>query len=102
MSTVSSLTQPPRRTVSFVTLDAVQFVPLNCMHSGFDHLDSLLLETLGPIVLFVVSLVLVLVHRVLKRNAGKGAPLHYLYSYAIQLLFLVLPTISRRIGQSLQ
>ena len=53
-------------------------------------------------VLFVLALLAVLGHRVCNRNAGKGANLHNLYSYAIQALFLILPTISRRICQSLQ
>jgi hypothetical protein len=89
--------------VSFLALDAVQFVPFNCIYDdGFDHFDNLLLETLAPIAIFVLAHVLVAFYRIRMRNASQGTNYHTLYSYAIAMLFLVLPTISRRIGQSLQ
>ena len=55
-----------------------------------------------PIGAFVVAVLCTQSYRAAKKTAGSGANMHKLFSYAIQVIFLVLPTISRRIGQSLQ
>lgn len=40
---------------SFITLDAIQFVPFNCVYTeGFDMFDNLLLETLTPISFYLI------------------------------------------------
>eukprot|EP00620_Florenciella_sp_RCC1587_P020908 CAMPEP_0182579332 /NCGR_PEP_ID=MMETSP1324-20130603/43891_1 /TAXON_ID=236786 /ORGANISM="Florenciella sp., Strain RCC1587" /LENGTH=102 /DNA_ID=CAMNT_0024795417 /DNA_START=67 /DNA_END=372 /DNA_ORIENTATION=+ len=69
---------------------------------------------MAPILLFITAVVATVSSRKVKRYsrgqaAGKAAgkvassiDLHLLYSHAAQAIFLVLPTISRRIGQSLQ
>ena len=95
---------------SFITLDAIQFVPFNCMYKeGFDMFDNLLLETITPIGFYLASYVLfIIVRRVFAtasakfRKVSSERSMHILYAYAIQVLFLFLPTISRRIGQALQ
>ena len=68
-----------------------------------------LTRTLTPIGFYLVSYVLfIIMRRVFAtastklRRAGSAKNMHLLYAYAIQVLFLFLPTISRRIGQTLQ
>ena len=42
--------------MSFMALDVVQFVPVNCLYDKtFDHFDGLLLETLAPILLLLLA-----------------------------------------------
>ena len=42
--------------MSFMTLSAVEFVPVGCMYSRtFDHCDALLLESLVPLGLLLIA-----------------------------------------------
>ena len=87
-----------------------QFVPFNCMYKeGFNMLDNLLLETITPIGFYLVSYILfIIIRRAFAtasakfRKVSSAKSMHILYAYAIQVLMLFLPTISRRIGQALQ
>jgi hypothetical protein len=69
---------------------------------GFSHFDTLILETLVPIAIFGFSLVANFTYRTFKPPTWSYIKFRQIFSYAIQIVFLVLPTISRRIGQSLQ
>ena len=78
-------------------------MPFNCWYTdGFSHFDTLVLETVVPVVVFGFSCMTNFTYRALKPASWSYIKFRTLVSYAIQIVFLVLPTISRRIGQSLQ
>ena len=78
---------------SFIALDAIQFVPFNCMYKkGFDMFDNLLLETITPIGFYLVSYVLfIIIRRMFAtasskfRKVSSERSMHILYAYAIQV-----------------
>jgi len=95
------------KTVGFLNLDVIQFVPFNCVYSdGFDHGKALVLECSVPLALFVLALSfsgwqtrrrMVAAVRAGVRNKEET---NHTMTRFMQVLFLVLPTISRRICQT--
>ena len=76
--------------MSWVAFDFVSFLPLGCVSSQYDHFDSVLTVTCGPILIFAFLWAAFL--------AGKVKKSHL--KTFLDFMLLVLPAISRRICQS--
>ena len=89
------------RALSAFSLDLVQMLPADCMvESSWSHYDSLLLETLTPILVLVCIVMGDWVQR-LRGKASASAWKTHVGRFVVVLL-LVLPTISRRVCQTFQ
>lgn len=87
--------------ISMLSLDLVQMMPADCMvETSWSHYDSLLMETLVPIVALVCILGTVGVQKA--RGKEVGADLRTYIGYFVVVLLLGLPTISRRVFQTFQ
>ena len=93
--------------VGFLNLDVIQFVPLNCVYSGgFDHGDALVLECSVPFGFFLLALAFSTWKSRMRAAAAAAAggakepETDHTMARFMQVLFLVLPTISRRICQT--
>jgi hypothetical protein len=87
-------------TLSFMTLDMVQFVPFECMYteSSFDHVDALFLESMVPLALLVAAQLITTAQAFRKRKESNKQA--HVLSLWLMMMFLILPVVSRRVFQS--
>lgn len=104
--------------LSFLALDVVQWLPVNCAYKdGFTAWHALLMVTLSPIIIFLAVFIATSTGAVSRTNGGSGgalarkdswtelknikpSPMKKAMGYFMAALLLILPTISRRICQS--
>ena len=92
--------------ISFIALDVVQWLPLNCAYEdGFSSWDALLTVTLMPIGGFFMVLGATVTHELSKRRRGHLArtPKEVLekpLARFMMCMLLILPTVSQRICNS--
>lgn len=87
--------------LSLFSLDFAQMVPADCLVSGsWTHYNSLVLETLVPIVIILF----ILLHHGVSRieNRGVGGAGRKRFGFVVRVILLILPAISRRICQTFQ
>ena len=97
---------PFLESISFIAMDVIQWLPLNCAYDkGFTSWDALLATTLIPIVTFAVIVVVVVALELQKRARGflprpysrvLAGPLYY----AMLAMLFIVPTISQRVCNS--
>ena len=95
------------RTIGVFSLDLVQMLPADCIvENDWGHFDSLLFETLGPIIILIFITMGSCVEWMcacVTSNPDSSAPSRKKhFSYFVVVLLLVLPTISRRVCQTYQ
>ena len=87
--------------LSIFSLDFVQMVPADCLVSGsWVHYDTLVLETLAPIVIVLFILLYDGVSHIENRGGEKAGRKRL--GVIIRVVLLILPAISRRICQTFQ
>ena len=87
--------------LSGLSMDLVQMVPADCLAtSRWSHYDSLLLETLGPLIVIAVVFVYENVRREPRGNSAKRG--YYLGQVLMFVFLVLLPAISRRVCQTFQ
>ena len=87
--------------LSAFSLDLVQMLPADCMvESSWSHYDSLLLETLTPILVLFCIAMGDWVQRLRGKESASAWKTHVGWFVVVSLL--VLPTISRRVCQTFQ
>ena len=102
------LTPPPSShlptSLGFLALDLIQWFPLNCAYDDrrFTAWDALLTVTAAPLMLFILALVGSWCYFLARAVPRPGERVVNVLSYLFQALLLVLPTISRRVCQTLR
>lgn len=85
--------------LSMFSLDLVQMLPADCLvENQWSHFDSLLLETLIPIIILASILVVESIEKYHFKLPGSNWKTRV--GYFVVVLLLVLPAISRRIAQT--
>lgn len=88
--------------LSIFSLDLIQMMPADCMvENNWTHYDSLLVETLTPIILLTIIFLIGCI-RGLKKTAHSAEERLQHLGYFMVAMLLVLPTISRRVCQTFQ
>ena len=92
------------KAISFLVLDIIQWLPLNCAYTdGFSAWDALVFVTISPIAIFILVLILAWVWKLCgrsERRSKKPPKVARVLGYFLHVMLLVLPTISRRICQT--
>ena len=89
------------RALGAFSLDLVQMLPADCMvESNWTHYDSLLLETMIPILVLFCMGVGDSVQKFRGKESASAWKTHV--GWFVKVILLVLPTISRRICQTFQ